>query len=79
MYCWILSSETASATALTNSSAQNSSKANSKKSSVIISEFSGCSSLLSGAHLVNPFDVERISQAISQVMDCTKEEKEDRM
>ena len=49
------------------------------KSSVIMSEFAGCARNIGGVHLINPYDIEAISQAITTVIDTKAEEKKERM
>lgn len=49
------------------------------KSSLILSEFSGCSKALGGAHLVQPYDPEGIADTISAVVNTKPEEKQERM
>ncbi|XP_051127070.1 probable alpha,alpha-trehalose-phosphate synthase [UDP-forming] 11 [Andrographis paniculata] len=47
-----------------------------KKSAIIVSEFIGCSPSLSGAIRVNPWDIDRMAEAMASVMIMSEMEKE---
>ena len=42
-----------------------------------MSEFAGCARNIGGVHLINPYDIEAISQAITTVIDTKAEEKKE--
>jgi trehalose 6-phosphate synthase/phosphatase len=51
----------------------------SSKSSVILSEFSGCNRALGGILKINPFNVDEISKTIDVALTMQKDEKEQRI